>query len=328
MEKLHVFLASVIDSKGRLKRFKQLLQSATDQLVKPDFFSISIYIDPQFDISNEDLQGMLCNLTVLSTDTFILRQKRKKSQFVQYRDLLNRKKGKGCWIVFSDDDDLWSPIRISTFKMAIADNKNKNVKGIKMAEQTCNKNPICCDINTPKDVNKAMECGCVDIQERSPGQLVEYHEWCVGMTLFEQFCKKNKYLIEKNKYCDVEFRYYLQTYNGKKGETMVIQRTEPQIWYYFYRDARHEYKCVSDNSNYNTSDPFKDFRLFCNGLAQQMEISSMKNFAINTFKKAIDIWVIDGNYPKKILYKIMRDEWDKRVKLAKKYNKKLGRIDF
>lgn len=106
-------IASVIKDARRLRFFKTLLESICQQAVPPLVIFISIHIAPHLSVDWDSLlmkRSFACPLRVL-------RQKREKLQFVQYKEMMDRLErvfptpaGKDAFIMFSDDDDLWHPL--------------------------------------------------------------------------------------------------------------------------------------------------------------------------------------------------------------------------
>jgi len=260
--KIVSFTSSVITERARFNYFKDMIQSVCKQEIYPDLFFLSIHISPDLNIPDKEFTDMFKEVPF---EYHILRQKRPKKQFVQYKEMLSHLGQhfdlKKTWIMFSDDDDLWNTMRTKVFYAAINSYKTMTLKpeekfvGVCILESIKQKDSMipCCEIHTPSDVITAIYDGLVDVTMHQ-GIRVEHHEYLVKTCMLTNFLDKNKFLVKTNRYCDLDFRQFL--IKSKDSLSCDFLPIPVKNWLYFYRASCGEYTQVSSEFLYN--DKVKD----------------------------------------------------------------------
>jgi hypothetical protein len=240
-----VFLASVVKDGKRKQRLREMLQSAREQTTKPDYFCVSIYIE---NTTNEELEDMFKDV---ADHIRIARRKQALPQFCQYRDLAKQfhttwYPGKNPWIVFTDDDDMWHPLRIAKFHYGISHCTGlyDNVSGIGCAESTRQLNSQCCPVQSWEDVDWSLGCGCALADPIPNDSLTEYHYCTLVLSEFQCFLDAFSFHVKHNRFTDMLMSNYVHNSGGVDRHHGVLP-TRPGEWTYFYRDGRAEYPTVT-----------------------------------------------------------------------------------
>jgi len=334
--------ASVIKEQIRFNYFKDMIQSVRNQNLYPDLFFLSIHISPKLNISNEDFNNIFKDFPC---KYYILKQKRPKKQFLQYKEMFNRLDQhfddlNKTWIMFSDDDDLWNTMRtkvffagINLFKVSYPNSDEEKFVCVGIPESVKQKvdAKVCCKIHTSFDVTKGISCGCVEVEIQSLEQIqrniitkkgiwAEHHEYLIKTQVLGNFLKQNNFLVETNRYCDMDFRYFIISYKHNLNYKSVFIPIEE--WMYFYRASCGEYSQVSTELRYN--DKVKDTQDF---LLQTVEMTMTKtmNHRVNDRLQEYSTHMKFNNKQKKEFinkYEYMLNEQIKQKKEFKNNNKK------
>jgi hypothetical protein len=292
-------IASVIKNEKRLISFRLLLDSIRSQTTKLDGLIISSYIDPSFHVdSNELFSG-------LGANCHILLQKRAKRQFVQFKEISNclDKKFpdfKNKFLLFSDDDDLWSPNRVFAYKQAeniindityaivFKESTKQKIGGCKLHDETFG------------DVNEMFKCGCASFSAVGGDKPthVEYHYYLVRQCVLADFVAKNRWLVEQNRFADMEFRIFVGDYKYPDG---IKLHTSPLVWTYFYRFSHDS---ITGTRKYEDLAEYIVEQLECPSMALETRkhlIVSRKHAQRTGLLKEFDKCLIDYRNARKLL---------------------------
>lgn len=165
--------------------------------------------------------------------------------------------------------------------------EHRKVTGIRAGETNQHIDPDCCPIDSVEDVQRAIECGCVEqkfYSETKPTR-VEYHRWLTKMKVLGEFLSQNLFFAYENRYCDMLFSSFIQSYENLESVTYI-----PLEWSYFYRNAGGEYPCVTE--------PKDNIMEYLQIWMEQMEIPCM----IDMVKKSLRESLQRNNIPIVTLY--------------------------
>lgn len=177
----------------------------------------------------------------------VIVSKENLSQFEHYK-LLSEKvlesHGNDCYILFTDDDDIWHEARVETYHNAIleiGDDLN-SVICIKSSMYIISKefsengyrfpDAKIKNIITTNHVVEGIKSGIIETcdSKESNG---EYWEYCVPLKYLIEFTTNATNVLINHKYRDVCFVKFITTYHAKKK--MIL---ESICWLYFYRHIR------------------------------------------------------------------------------------------
>lgn len=223
-------MASYVDSEQRLIYLQQCLESIASQTVQPELLLIGIcFQEPYKTRLMEMLNAETQKMPFLRVKSFGVRI---SSQFQIYRTLMrwvptNEK----TWLIFSDDDDLWHPLRMYAFSSCVG-NANDDVIVCRVPQLASGKSSA---IKTWLDVSesvkhKRLKMDCV-------GR--EYVTNCVRLKVIQDFFNlPNVDGLLSNAVCDLYFSTYVQLYHGQL--IVFDQKNSPispyeETWLYFYR---------------------------------------------------------------------------------------------
>ena len=242
-------LASVIQEERRLAFFRQLLDTVRAQLVKPDEMIVSIFIDPSLEGDNRDQfwKELFHDLPFVR----VMRQKRKKRQFVQIAEMLGKvEDSPSTFVIFSDDDDLWHPRRVFAYHALyndtaqMSDSDMSKFSAMIILHDMKTNNTKCPDHRDTSDVDGMIKCGCVELHhvpyEQRSG--VEYHHMAVRPAVIKDFIASNGRIVRHNRFADMFFRRFVIAYKPKDCRTTY---SSPPHWIYFYRHCDTSYECVT-----------------------------------------------------------------------------------
>jgi hypothetical protein len=284
------FCASVIRTQARLDRFRQLLQSIANQTVNLHVVAFSIHIDPSvLDMDSPAFFQMFEDvLGKVGMPYFLLKQRRAKRQFVQIEEMTKRldmlkskfsKPGNAnlpAFIMFSDDDDLWSPIRVMAYLGAwnagVEIGKGDRINTLMYVERN-EQEKLCCTINCAADVSRAIsQCNCIDqsVQPLTTPihlQVAEFQSMMVREFLLVEFFEKSQFVVQNNRFADIAFFQFVNTYDSDSRPRCIMkQRTS--AWLYFYRlntdthSVNRVRKPMLDTLNWTgTMDEYVDYHL-------------------------------------------------------------------
>lgn len=333
-----VLLASVITEENRLKRLKQMIESVKQQSVKPDYFYVSIFVDPSLNLTMSMVSDMFTGVA-----TNILYQRKPKKQFVQIYELCLKISSQWLkdeishtWVSFTDDDDLWSPIRMSLYQDALINayenspQQFNKISGIKVCQyNTHEPRKYCnCEINDAKDVFKGIKCGCVKYgmyTEREQNKFVEYHHWMTKFALLQEFLQRCLFFVFENRYCDVLFSYFLNNYKPDECVTISVF-SNPNEWAYFYRNGSKEYSCVTSKPKHEQLGLLSDLDPYLDVSLEQLEIIGLMKSAYINLEKTLQS-AKEKEYPMNEVQTMINLKRKHREDLAKRYSTRLYQID-
>ncbi len=251
-----MLLASKMDSCERMGTFVYMLRSIDAQVVKPDYFFVSMYV-------NEELQNIR-SLSGLSTrqwyadafpkrlanvDVCVLSQNTPKTQFQQLGDLVKRipkwipaKDISRTWVTFIDDDDLLSPHRTATFIdtiMTFNVEQLATVSRIIFTQSLDGKQAPGFSPTDTAQIDDAIKNGTLKLT-RSISQTSELHVSCIPLTIVQQFFATATPKLLANRFCDMHLAYFVSTM--KQYNSVFIENS---TWMYYYRYAGQEYPSVT-----------------------------------------------------------------------------------
>lgn len=251
--KIVCFIASVIKDERRLKYFRHMLDSIRAQTTEPTNLYISIHI--AFDFSETEWKKLFANLP---GSPVILRQKQPKKQFVQYRELLKRAdddlRKKETFIMFSDDDDLWHPMRVQRYmefieKAALeCPDSLSRMSAVQSREETEQGLPCqFCQQFNESNVDAMLLCGCIRIATYpyTKGLVnTEYHQFIVKPYVLQEFLELYSQLVDTNRFTDMQFRNFVCCY--KSDQSFVTGQLAAPHWMYYYRKCDTTYNAVTN----------------------------------------------------------------------------------
>ena len=230
-------IASVVKTKERLSSFCILLDSIRNQTSPLDGLIISCFVDPALGVDPTEL------FSRLGKNCHILLQKTPKLQFLQFKDIssrLNQKfpSFKNKFLLFSDDDDIWNVNRVECNRQFASNEVGiENVHAFISMESTlqrvggCRFHDYLC-----QNVDAMINCGCTtftNFPEATTPMLVEYHYFMVRDIVLADFVRAKGWIVEQNRFADMEFRIFISKYNTSVPDTIRCFR--PIEWTYFYR---------------------------------------------------------------------------------------------
>lgn len=260
--------ASVIHSQERLRYVKALLASIAQQVEHVDQYWFSIHVTPEMrpHVDLATLFAPLFSALQRRNQLKILSQRTKKQQFHQYADIVQRigNSNGNAWILFSDDDDLWHPKRMSIWKTFVRSghyyltDEIKSTLGAFIIPQTTRVLPnlstrcktcLECDFLHPQDVDRAIQdkaCSCVETTRAGTMEKAfaywEHVNMCVPLTRLRTFVETRKDLIQKNRFADFAFYEYITSnITGTERSAFAPPKLLAQCqWIYFYRQGHDQ----------------------------------------------------------------------------------------
>lgn len=225
--------ASHIDTLERMSLLQLMIQSWHSNTVQiPLFISLSYDEYLQEDILNtiSQMREMYPLLTVNISNV-------KLAQFEHYKILSETVVvlySPSTFIIFSDDDDLWSENRVELYKNCISQFHDiiHSVSSIKMCGYyTCDgaSHPDMRYISNFAQLQNYKNLIKVIDTVNIPG---EYWQYCVPIKYFQEFMTKASDDLLKHKYCDLTFTKFIYFYNPENVK--IVHLPKDRIGY-FYR---------------------------------------------------------------------------------------------
>lgn len=227
-QKIIALCASHIDSFERLSNLKQMICEWNSQEVKIPLF-IGISVDDPFFISAFDYFDEA--YVIYPTICFFISSE-KKSQFQHYKQVYEKIKDiystENPYVVFTDDDDLWHPQRITHYAAALKETKTDVLRI-----------PIYGELSEGKIISTNYQ-----------GTSGNYIEYVCKFRLFEQFLMTVSDFLLDHYLCDLCFVKFLRT-----NKNLVTKIDIPKdIWMYYYRGSE-----VSNKKNIKRVSYYLDY---------------------------------------------------------------------
>lgn len=219
MSELVVLIPSFLSTPTRADFANLLLRSIANQVEHADGYVLCVrgpYIDRL-----QVPEGLNDLLTVVEATE-------ETSQLLQLRRAWRTFSGRGVGntpllFSFSDDDDLWSPVRIKTLRtttrrcgpVVTAVRELQYARGESSAE----------------DFTAAL--GTSEVVSMSPRGSSEYYLCTVRAHVVEEFFTKASDSLLRHSFADQAFVRYVQTYGGRNGQTAFITLEEEGPLYYY-----------------------------------------------------------------------------------------------
>jgi hypothetical protein len=212
-------------------------------------------------VSSDDVPGVetfvdkMISALALRAPHIALHTKRgPRSQFQHYAELavfvgegLSDADAWDTWIIFSDDDDLWSPHRVEMFRASLTQAEAADpVAFRRMPVMSCPRSASVSEGNAPAttdDVELMLRDGRAKIYRE---EQAEYWELAVRLSVLQRFCEVAHPDVLKNPLADTAFYGFARTpLDGLCGQ-MTITPEADGVWIYSYREG--SLGCVSDGS--------------------------------------------------------------------------------
>ena len=243
--KLICLIASHIDSINRLKYFKYLINSIEKQTRQLDDLYISLSCNEK--IRKQIIKYIISLRNKHGWKIFI--QNKQTKQFKHYEFLsMKIPETNDIWLMFSDDDDIWSEERTKLYYNQIVKMEKNNF--INLNYKNGNKVYIienlnsCCDTNrnndtsqlkVPKDILNEINKGNINHVLIDNKQLKNYINYCINSLIFLNFFKSINEKILYNSLCDVRFSTYMSNisfYSNQKISKVSICEYEDFMYYW------------------------------------------------------------------------------------------------
>ena len=250
--KIITLIASHIDSKERLNNFIKLLESIRNQTncedlvdIKKDEMDIRISLSHDLEIQEDNLIFLFNIINPVENKNkfkFYL-QNKQFSQFEHYKFLVNKLYNSpdldenNTWILFSDDDDMWSQTRFGAYSQMI------------------NSVPV-------EDYETTTAICYVDTQTK----IKSYAAYCIKLKYLKIFFKYATKTQIKHKYCDSYLIKFISLYGLDILKIGYCESDE-----ILYEWLQHDYKL---KSNEKFDDLYKILK---NGIDLFMAKSSIQN---------------------------------------------------
>ena len=221
MEPLIALCASHIDSERRLRHFRNMLESWKEQTINIPLY-VSLSTEPMWNrlVLKRSLEATYPGLQVFT-------RSRKHSQFSHYKALTDELYDEcpEAWVIFTDDDDLWHPLRALSYAGSLL-----QLLGKEELNTTT-------DIRTPAahsfqrglhaDVQRWDQVD--DLQIKAEGDR-NYIQQCCRFFHLKQFVDHCSQDLLNFPYCDVRFMTFV---TGASSFSHVKTSPHPL---YFWRD--------------------------------------------------------------------------------------------
>jgi hypothetical protein len=233
--------ASHIDNTERLDKLENMIESWNHQVYSSKLI-LSLSFDDKFLIETENKIIHLKN--VFGDKLIIIKQTECKSQFQHYEIICNtyHEQFKDYWIIFSDDDDVWSPDRTFIFALMIQNAINGNFEDkISYAEY-----PFLCEgniyISSWNGVNHSMINN--KVERKCETGTLEYTCYSLKFNNFKIFIDKSGPIILAHRLCDRYFIKFLKLCPTINKTSMLL----PFFGFsYYYFNSKYIKQDTSDN---------------------------------------------------------------------------------
>lgn len=289
--KIVCFLASVVTNEARLECFSHLLESIKRQSVPLDGLFVSVHFADSLNVDvSQFFENIPCKLR-------LLKQKRPKPQFVQFREMYDRLAQnfgeKDVNIMFSDDDDIWHEHRVYSYKRSFelsSVEKREMLSSFVCLESTAQKY---CTAHERScfNVQTMLDCGCCIHKQYDRPIFLEYHYYVIKSFVLGDFFKQKRWFVENNRFADMEFRCFVAEYKPEEGFHTAY--FTPPTWTYFYRFSGTWYPSVT--CQFQLQDFRPEFMFpYLNYLVEMLEAPSMDQTAKKQYDAVMHIGVKSG----------------------------------
>ncbi len=248
--RLVALMASHVDSAERMQYVCHCLKSVVDQVLPPSAFYLSWSCAPEVD---RDMCATIIDGVGAAIRGFraFYRAKPAMGQFEHYASLCEHVGGggdaDGCWLMFSDDDDLWDHLRALSYwavlgsAQCVGCPRVASVRSLAFAARTDDRDVAAAaeafQPTSAAEVTKAIERGLVRPQQADAHRQGDYVHYCVRAPVFAQFFERVPGELLAHRLCDVAFANYVRCYDGGGGDDdyHTVQFTAPG-WMYYCRD--------------------------------------------------------------------------------------------
>mmetsp|Transcript_73669 Transcript_73669/g.137674 ORF Transcript_73669/g.137674 Transcript_73669/m.137674 type:complete len:410 (+) Transcript_73669:91-1320(+) len=242
-------LSSRIGGEQRLQRLKYLFTSIEEQLDHLDamfvVWSAADELVEKVEAVIQQFQSSLAGQCQVKA----LRQSKRTSQFYDIRwlwDELLVHEQSGTWVLFTDDDDLWAPRRVQTYRRALSQHgKEAGVTGLCAAHKV-RPTDRSCVATSASEVDQHLKRG--DAQHRGGVHLEEeFFDFACPLSSLGEFLKMCNEETLLHPFCDLRFSRFLQEYY-EGGKVMYIPTNSAESWVYYYSTA---FRNPTDEGAYN-----------------------------------------------------------------------------
>jgi hypothetical protein len=276
--RLVCLLSSVVTSARKLDLLRCLIESAKSQESTDFTLAVSCFVAEHVRPPDQGYGAWVKKLfDGVGKKQHVLVQHEIKPQFLGYADLIRDMEIlDDTWLMFSDDDDLWSPGRVKLFRTCLAFDSSDVVlfdelcvinadaveAGKAGVRYECPHCGVCCqEFKNSKDVEDALAKNCcVRFASLVDGE-GEMNSFCVKISVFRGFVQTNMYFVSCNKYCDMLFFWWL-----KQRGHHTVKFDNRRGWLYFYRNTQKEVENCNREKRYSGEEL---------ATVQQLEIPSL-----------------------------------------------------
>eukprot|EP01065_Artemidia_motanka_P036025 TRINITY_DN43921_c0_g1_i1.p1 TRINITY_DN43921_c0_g1~~TRINITY_DN43921_c0_g1_i1.p1 ORF type:complete len:406 (+),score=101.45 TRINITY_DN43921_c0_g1_i1:41-1219(+) len=252
-----VLLASHVNSRRRLDHLCRLLGSLADQAAcRPRWVFASISAS-EAALQREAVGLFSSQRWRGGVETFVLPQPEPRSQFEHFdalRSEVARTVPDDAWLLFSDDDDLWHPLRTLLFAQGVVRalrERPRDVTSVVVPVYCRNSGeidnlPTAGELHvSPSVVERLIGQGHIERVAWSPQNAVNVpHLECwlhaVQPPVFRRFMDGTTAAQRKHKFCDFLFSAFFRRQWGAGGRTLYSVPAYPSVWSYFHRQHAHQ----------------------------------------------------------------------------------------
>lgn len=251
-------MTSYVSSEKNLQRLQVMIESARKQRDQNFRLAVSIFVSKDVRPRDRDYEEWVKSMFqgVGKSQSFVFEGKR-VSQFEGYKHLLETQDfSADDWLIFSDDDDIWSIHRVAFMSSEIRPLLNDEIVVFNEVCRVCDAaleatkrgkrwvcpacKSCCQEFRCVEDVDAAISCGyCVrfhaglDAVTRKMRDLGEMHTVAVRAPVLKHFINNNSFFVQRNRYCDMLFLWFLL----KQKIALIEVPHERRLWLYFYRNT-------------------------------------------------------------------------------------------
>jgi len=226
MSGLVVLIPSLLSTPTRANFANLLLRSIADQVEHADAYVLCIR-GPYTDKLRvpESLKDLLTVVKATDTETSQLLQLRRAWQVFSAQN----KSTSQLWVSFSDDDDLWSPIRIKTLRES-TNFCNSAVTAIRELQYATG-------ASSSGDFPTAPKSS--EVVQMPPRGTSEYYLCTMRACVVDDFFTKASKPLLRHPYADQAFVRFATMYRGSQGQTAYhpLKREGPLYYYRIHSDS-------------------------------------------------------------------------------------------
>lgn len=234
-------LSSHVGDRARFLRLKACLKSVAQQSVRLDAFYV---VWSAQDLLAAEVEQLFADVAeqLRPTPLHVLRQTKRTSQFFDikwlYDELISKCQSQDAWLLFTDDDDLWSKDRVKLYRATIGAYAPLGSSQLVTAVCATHKvRPVhrshvaSCPEEVEEDLaaGRAKHCGGVHVEE----EFFDFACRSESLGAFLAMCNQETLL---HPFCDLRFSRFLQEYY-EGGKVIYFPTDKPNSWVYFYATA-------------------------------------------------------------------------------------------